>query len=76
MCVFKAWCQAVRRGFAVPTVLEILAADFSSTQLLEPYNGTVTITSERGEVGLVPLQLGTDYEVPKSANGHCTTLHN
>lgn len=59
----KAWCQAVRSGFAVPAVIDILASGFSSVQLEEPYNGTVTITSERNEVGPVPLQLGTDYEV-------------
>eukprot|EP00438_Fugacium_kawagutii_P000299 Skav205260 [mRNA] locus=scaffold1841:98281:100035:- [translate_table: standard] len=58
-----AWCQAVRSGFAVPAVIDILASGFSSVQLEEPYNGTVTITSERNEVGPVPLQLGTDYEV-------------
>ena len=63
-CEIKAWCQAVRRGFAIPTVLEILASGFSSTQIAEPYNGTVTITSERGAAGAVPLQLGTDYEAP------------
>ncbi|CAK8994475.1 unnamed protein product [Durusdinium trenchii] len=60
-----AWCRAVRRGFAIPTLLEILAADFSVPLLVAPYNGTVTMTSESG-VGAawsVPLVRGTDYEV-------------
>lgn len=61
----QAWCRAVRRGFAIPTLLEILAADFSVPLLVAPYNGTVTMTSESG-VGAawsVPLVRGTDYEV-------------
>lgn len=46
--------------------MEILAADFSSVQLVDPYTGTVTITSETNRAGLpVPLQLGTDYEVQR-----------
>ncbi|CAK8986554.1 Uncharacterized protein SCF082_LOCUS596 [Durusdinium trenchii] len=73
-----AWCRAVRRGFAIPTLLEILAADFSVPLLVAPYNGTVTMTSESG-VGAawsVPLVRGTDYEVYCYAeDDSCSSAH-
>lgn len=65
--VGTAWCQAVRTGYSVPTILEILDTNFYNT-----YSGTgtsvVTLTgydrpNNADYTYVTPLQLGTDYDV-------------
>jgi Zn finger protein HypA/HybF involved in hydrogenase expression len=55
-----AWCRAVRKGFDMPTVLEILETDFKST-VSSGVATDVVITAY--DVAGEPLVLGTDYDV-------------
>ncbi|CAJ1402439.1 unnamed protein product [Effrenium voratum] len=55
-----AWCRPVRQDFAMPSLLEILAANFIAEMLVEPFMATVTMT---GEDATVPLVRGTNYQV-------------
>jgi len=61
-----AWCQAVRAGFNVPTILEILDTNFfntfssgTTTVLLTGYDRPKNAYNDY----LTPLVLGTDYDV-------------
>jgi hypothetical protein len=63
-----AWCQAVRKGFDVPTILEILDTNFYNTYSQGDASTVVTLTGyDRPKNAyndyVTPLQLGTDYDV-------------
>jgi hypothetical protein len=67
-----AWCQAVRKGFDVPTILEILDTNFHTTFTYDPNNPSDTIEVlmtgyDRPKNAynnyVTPLVLGTDYDV-------------
>ena len=62
----------------MPSLLEILAANFSAEMLVEPFMATVTMT---GEDATVPLVRGTNYQagnfrlgLPSMALVVCTQL--
>eukprot|EP00931_Biecheleriopsis_adriatica_P047271 TRINITY_DN27224_c0_g2_i1.p1 TRINITY_DN27224_c0_g2~~TRINITY_DN27224_c0_g2_i1.p1 ORF type:complete len:3147 (+),score=582.09 TRINITY_DN27224_c0_g2_i1:27-9467(+) len=64
-----AWCQAVRKGFDEPTILEILDTNYKSTYTYSP-GGTTTVLLTGYDRPLnsnpsyeTPLVLGTDYDV-------------
>jgi mannose/fructose/N-acetylgalactosamine-specific phosphotransferase system component IIB len=64
-----AWCQAVRKGFNVPTILEILDTNFNS--LYTPTQSGSSVVEIVGydrpknydNTYLTPLVLGVDYDV-------------
>jgi len=67
-----AWCQAVRHGFDVPTILEILDTNFYNTYTHDPLNPyTVTTVTLIGydrpknayNDYVTPLVLGVDYDI-------------
>ncbi|CAE8696863.1 unnamed protein product, partial [Polarella glacialis] len=66
-----AWCQAVRTGFDVPTILEILDSNFYSVYTHNAMSPTPIMVSIIGydrprnsdNSYVTPLVLGTDYDV-------------
>jgi len=67
-----AWCQAVRHGFDVPTILEILDTNFFNTYTYDPLNTAATTTvlltgydrpKNADNSYVTPLVLGVDYDV-------------
>ncbi|CAE8610726.1 unnamed protein product [Polarella glacialis] len=56
-----AWCNAVRKDYSVPAVLEILETNFHSGAMAagSPANVVITAYDAAGN----PLQRGTDYDV-------------
>jgi len=73
------WCQAVRKGFNVPTILEILDSNFFNTYTYAA--GTALATTEIALIGydrpknayndyVTPLVLGVDYDVYCYADDH------
>ena len=66
-----AWCQAVRQGFNVPTILEILDSNFTTEYIhYQPTTVPVDVVIEGYDrprnwdpTYMTPLQLGTYYDI-------------